>query len=63
MPRQSDGDFAERLTAAIWRANEAYCQVVVVPTYLEDLPYEECQLDEEEYKRLIRRKRRSRKRA
>ena len=60
---EGDDDFAERLTLAIWRANEAYCEVVVEATLMEDLPFEEYQLDEDDYKRLIGRKRRSRKHA
>lgn len=60
---EGDDDFAKRLTVAIWRANEAYCEVVVEATYMEELPFEEYQFDEKDYKRLIGRKRRSRKRA
>ena len=49
----SEKDFVEQFTAAIWRANGAYCDVKVVATYLEDLPNESYQLDKADYTRLI----------
>ncbi len=51
--RDSEEEFAERLTQAIWRANGAYCEVVVTATYLENPPCELYQLDEDDYERLI----------
>ena len=49
----SEEVFAERLSVAIWKANGAYCEVVVKATYLESLPYETHSLDEDDYARLI----------
>jgi hypothetical protein len=50
---ESDEEFAERLTKAIWIANGAYCNVEVIATYLEDLPCESYSLDEDDYQRII----------
>ena len=50
---ESEEQFTERLSVAIWRANGAFCEVVVNATYLEELPYETHTLDEEDYARLI----------
>ena len=45
--------FAHRLAKAIWAANGGgYCQVLVRATCLEDLPYEDYLLDEEDWLRL-----------
>ena len=45
--------FASRLTKAIWKANNAFCKVVVNATYLEELPYEQYELDKDQYKQMI----------
>jgi hypothetical protein len=37
---ESEEEFADRLCAAIWKANKGYCPVTVTATYLEDLPFE-----------------------
>ena len=50
---ETEEDFAERLSLAIWRANTGYCRVSVDATYLENLPYETHGLDEADYARLI----------
>jgi hypothetical protein len=50
---ESEEEFVERLSLAIWRANGSYCQVVVDATFLENLPYETHTLDETDYVRLI----------
>lgn len=50
---ESEEEFAERLTLAIWRANGGFCRVIVNATYLEELPYEKHELDETDYARLI----------
>lgn len=50
---ESEEQFTERITLAVWRANGAYCEVTVDATYLEALPYETHHLDEEDYARLI----------
>jgi hypothetical protein len=53
---ESEEQFTERLSLAIWRANGRYCCVVVDATYLESLPYETHSLDEDDYARLLKRK-------
>jgi hypothetical protein len=50
---ESEEQFTERLTVAIWRANGSYCDVSVNATYLDDLPYETHTLDESDYVRLL----------
>lgn len=51
---ESEEEFAERLTVAIWRANGAYCDVLLTAMYLEiEPPSQEHQLDEDDYERLI----------
>lgn len=50
---ESEEEFTERLSLAIWRANGAYCDVTVDATYLESLPYETHCLNEADYARLI----------
>jgi len=50
---ESQEEFAERLSLAVWRANGSYCSVTVDATYLENLPYETHTLDEDDYARLI----------
>jgi len=49
---EGEEEFAERLSLTIWRANGGYCRVSVDSTYLENLPYETHELDEEDYARL-----------
>ena len=50
---ESEEAFTERLSLAIWRANDKFCQVMVDATYLENMPYETHSLDEADYARLI----------
>jgi hypothetical protein len=50
---ETEEQFTERLSMAVWRANGAYCEVVVNATYLEDLPCEIHCLDEDDYDRLV----------
>jgi hypothetical protein len=38
---ETEEEFTDRLTAAIWQANRAFCKVTVNATCLEDLPSEE----------------------
>jgi len=49
---ESEEQFANRITCAIWMANGVYCHVEVLATYLEELPYNSYQLDEGEYAKL-----------
>ena len=50
---ETEEQFTERLSVAIWRANGGFCEVVVNATYLEELPYETHTLDQDDYDRLI----------
>ena len=50
---ESEEQFTERLSVAIWCANGGFCEVIVNATYLEDLPYEVHMLDQEDYERLM----------
>jgi hypothetical protein len=50
---ESEEEFAERLSLAIWKANTGFCEVTVRATYLEELPYEEHCLGEDDYTRLM----------
>ena len=50
---ESEEQFTERFSVAIWRANNGYCEVMVNATYLEELPYESHTLDQDDYDRLI----------
>lgn len=50
---ESEVEFTERLSRAIWCANGRYCRISVSATCLEDLPYESYELDELDYARLI----------
>ena len=50
---ESEEQFTERLSVAIWRANGSFCEVVVRATFLEDLPYETHTLDQRDYDRLM----------
>lgn len=48
---ESEEEFSDRLAAAVWKANGAYCEVTVGATCLEELPYEEHVRDKECYKK------------
>ena len=37
---ETEDEFADRISAAIWKANNGYCPITVRAMYLEDLPYE-----------------------
>jgi hypothetical protein len=50
---ESEEQFTERLSVAVWRADRSFCEVMVNATYLEDLPYETHTLDENDYARLM----------
>ena len=51
---ESEAEFAERITKAIWQANGQFCEVEVCATYLENPPYETYHLDEDDYEMLQR---------
>ena len=46
---ESEDEFAERLTQAVWRANGGFCQVTVRALYMDDLPYAVYEADEDDY--------------
>jgi hypothetical protein len=48
---ETDQEFAERLAQAIWQAHGGWCYVLVTATYLEDLPHETYEFDEDDYER------------
>jgi len=50
---ESEDEFAQRITKAIWQTNGQFCSVEVCATYLESLPYETYQLDKDDYDRLL----------
>jgi hypothetical protein len=53
---ETEEEFTERLSLAVWRANGAFCEVVVDATYMEELPHETHCLDEDDYARLVKKK-------
>jgi hypothetical protein len=59
---ESEEQFAERLSVAIWQANGSFCRVSVDATFLENLPYQTHVLDEADYGRLIQGKTSSKRR-
>lgn len=50
---ESEEEFAACLTEAIWKANGKFCNVNVTATFLEELPYESYEFDEEDYQRFL----------
>ena len=50
---ETEEEFTERLSKAIWLANGGFCTVEVTAIYLEELPYEWYCLDEEDYHRIV----------
>jgi hypothetical protein len=54
---EMEEEFTERLSLAVWRANRAFCQIVVDATYMEELPHETHCLDEGDYAQLVKKKR------
>ncbi|MBN2579377.1 MAG: hypothetical protein JXB10_10330 [Pirellulales bacterium] len=53
---EMEEEFTERLSLAVWRANGAFCEVVVDATYMEELPHETHFLNENDYARLLKNK-------
>ena len=49
---ETEEKFTERLSKAIWQANDGFCEVTVSAAYLEELPYETYVLSEEDYENL-----------
>ena len=50
---ESEEEFAERISKAIWQANGSFCAVTVNATYMEELPCDSYSLDEVDYHRLV----------
>ncbi len=50
---ETEDEFVERLTKAIWTANGSFCEVEVNATYLEDLPCETHCLDKDQYDQFL----------
>ena len=50
---ESEQEFSERLTKAIWKANGGFCKVEVCATCLEDLPHETYSFDQDDYEKMI----------
>ena len=46
---ETEEEFCRRLSSAIWKANGGYCVVDINATCLEDLPYTNHCLDQDEY--------------
>lgn len=46
---ESEDEFADRLTKAIWKANSGYCQVLVYATCLDDLPINLYELKKDDF--------------
>ena len=55
---ESEEEFTDRVALAVWKANEGYCRVEVIATYLEDLPYETHIRNDDDYYRLAEREKR-----
>ena len=49
---ESEEEFADRLAKAIWNANGGFCEIELRTTYLDDLPYVDYCLGEDDYERL-----------
>jgi hypothetical protein len=47
---ETEEEFTDRLTAAIWQANGRFCPVTITATYLEDLPGEIHERNENHYR-------------
>jgi len=46
---ETEDEFVDRMSYAIWEANEAYCAVEISCIYLDDPPTEVYSLDEDDY--------------
>jgi len=51
---EGEEEFADRLTRAVWKANGGFCKVEINATYLEDLPYETYEQDEDDYEKFVK---------
>ena len=51
-PHENKEEFADRLSLAIWDANQGYCDIEIQETYVEFYPHSICQRDKSDYERL-----------
>lgn len=51
---ESEEEFAERLTHAVWDVCGCFVPVLITATYLEDLPYEGYEFEEGDYDRYVK---------
>ena len=51
---ESEEEFSERLTKAIWAANDQYCPVTVRLLYLDTLPYDVYELGQNDYQEWVK---------
>ena len=58
---ESEEGFTQRLTNAIWKANGKFCKVNVCATYLEEIPHEHHELDEDDYTSFVAEEERAKK--
>ena len=50
---ESDQEYSERIAKEIWTTEGKYFEMLIMMTYLEDLPYEEYEFDKEEYNEIM----------
>jgi hypothetical protein len=50
---ESEEDFVERVTKEIWRLEGKFIPVSIEMTYMDDLPYERYEMNEDEYEELM----------
>ncbi|KKM74723.1 hypothetical protein LCGC14_1397510 [marine sediment metagenome] len=53
---ESEPEFVDRISQAIWKANGSYCKIDVCVTCLDDLPYEEHSRNIDDYNQFISKK-------
>lgn len=51
---ETEEQFVDRLSVAIWKANDGFCELQINATYLEELPYESYCPTPEDYDRLTK---------
>ncbi len=51
---ESEDEFADRLTKAIWKANGRYCPVLVYATCLDDLPINHYELKKDDFAKWVK---------
>lgn len=51
---ESEEEFTQRLSKAVWKANGGFCEVYVRCCYLENIPCESYEYDEETFKEMTK---------